>query len=148
MNGGLKRRASRGRAAVIKLKDHVTGACQDLGEGTAGPAIDDALHVGSAVDVNNGGITLCRIEMAGLEHLIVQQLAVRCGQRAELRDRIVRQVRCVGMLVIQSVLEKIGKGLAIRTVQAHLRRLRGTIERIDIKSSVGRHRDAVQTVFL
>ena len=77
VNGGLKRRASRGRAAVIKLKDHVTGACQDLGEGTAGPAIDDALHVGSAVDVNNGGITLCRIEMAGLEHLIVQQLAVR-----------------------------------------------------------------------
>src|ERR1700679_3669851 len=88
------------------------------------------------------------VEVRRFEESVVQDLAVGGGQGAEFRHGIVRQVGCVRMLRVQTILEQLSLKLAVRAVQTYLRRLGAAGEGIHVKAGVRRHDDAVQAVFL
>ena len=71
-----------------------------------------------------GGIALGRVEMRRLEQPVVERLAVRGREGAEFGHRVVREIGCVRMVLIQTILEQVGDQAAVGIAQAHLRRLR------------------------
>src|ERR1700678_1570969 len=66
VNGRLERRATECGAAIVELENDVAGASQDLREGTTCPIVENPLYAGTAVNVDDGGVMLGRVEVSGL----------------------------------------------------------------------------------
>ena len=98
---------------------------------------------GTAVDRDDCGIALRRVEILWLEQLIEKRVSVLGPQRAKFLERISRGIGGVRVLRIERVLQYIGAHAAVGIVHTDLVRLRAAGEMIDVKGVVVGHRDAM-----
>src|SRR5579871_2883262 len=142
----LKARATTGAAAVVELKDDVACARQNLRERATAPAIEDALHAGSPVDLDEGGIAAFGLEVRRQKESVVQGLPVARGEGAEGRHRVIGEIGRIGMRAIEAVLQQKLDESPLQVAQADLQWLLAAAELIDVKARLRSERHRMQTV--
>ena len=81
--------------------------------------------------------------MRGLEYAVVQRLAVRGGDGAELGHRVVRCIGGIRMVLVETILDQVGDQTAVGIAHAHLWGLARAGEGVDINVRAARHHHRV-----
>ncbi len=139
---GLEGRAAGGHAAVVERPHEEAAARQQVLEGGGGrPRVRDRLAVRAAVDADDDGIALLRVEGGGLEERRVERRAVLRLDLGPLgRAALEAEDGRAGVLLDHEALRAVLAG------EPHLRRGPGVGPRVRVEAAVGGDDGAVGAV--